>query len=302
VGETNVAKYPLSSTALAAVLTLTPLASAVAATTSKPANAVQCAVQNATCVIPAGRSATVWYGSRSSYVTRVNVTGSLACTDTSFGTSAFSFFRKTCSYVLNPAPASDPTVDAGTTTTTWASTTATPKPPVAPGTWRAAGANIAGFKLVKESAHFAFYSDEAISDADLNLAADTLENTVWQNLFNSNLLMPEPYSNKADKIKPAIHIHSNYGLSGGAWVDAQGLQHLGMWIGPGALRDHWGLTHEFTHGWQNWAGFNGGLACTQSNTCGWTFESHANFTRVPEQCALLGDAAQCAAPLPWLYP
>jgi hypothetical protein len=296
VGETNVAKYPLSSTALAAVLTLTPLASAVAATTSKPANAVQCAVQNATCVIPAGRSATVWYGSRSSYVTRVNVTGSLACTDTSFGTSAFSFFRKTCSYVLNPAPASDPTVDAGTTTTTWASTTATPKPPVAPGTWRAAGANIAGFKLVKESAHFAFYSDEAISDADLNLAADTLENTVWQNLFNSNLLMPEPYSNKADKIKPAIHIHSNYGLSGGAWVDAQGLQHLGMWIGPGALRDHWGLTHEFTHGWQNWAGFNGGLACTQSNTCGWTFESHANFT--PHQLPEYQSNVHCSEMLP----
>jgi len=59
----------------------------------------------------------------------------------------------------------------GTSTTVWASSNATPKPSVTPGTWRAAGANIAGFKLVKESAHFAFYSDEVIADADLTLAA-----------------------------------------------------------------------------------------------------------------------------------
>jgi len=69
-----------------------------------------------------------------------------------------------------------------------------------------------------------------------------------------------------------------------------------MWIGPGALRDHWGLTHEFTHGWQNWAGFNGGLACTQSNTCGWTFESHANFT--PHQLPEYQGNVHCSEMLP----
>jgi len=151
---------------------------------------------------------------------------------------------------------------------------------VTPGTWRAGGPqpSQASFKLVKESAHFTFYSDEAVSDSDLALAVDVLENTVWQNLFNTNLMMPEPFHDRADKIKPAIHIHSNWGLTGGGWVDGQGLMHLGMWIGTGALRDNWGLTHEFTHGWQSWAGYDGGMTCTQSNTCGWIFESHANFT------------------------
>jgi hypothetical protein len=189
-------------------------------------------------------------------------------------------------------------VDNGTTTTTWAVPGSTVKPTVTPGTWRAAGPNPdqAAFKLVKESAHFAFYSDEAISAADLTLAADTLENTVWQNLFNSNLLMPEPFFNKTDKIKPAIHIHSDWGLTGGAWVDPQSALHLGMWIGPAALKDHWGLTHEFTHGWQSWAANNGGMACNQSNTCGWIFESHANFT--PHQLPEYRGDVHCTEMLP----
>jgi hypothetical protein len=189
-------------------------------------------------------------------------------------------------------------VDQGTTLTTWAPAGATEKPTVTPGTWRAGGPNPeqASFRLVKESAHFAFYSDETISDADLTLAANTLENTVWENLFNSNLLMPEPFYNKTDKIKPAIHIHSDWGLTGGAWVDNQRALHLGMWIAPAALRDHWGLTHEFTHGWQSWAGNNGGLECYQSNTCGWLFESHANFT--PHQLPEYQGNAHCSEMLP----
>ena len=188
-------------------------------------------------------------------------------------------------------------VDQGTTLTTWATGTPT-KPPVTPGTWRAGGPNPeqSGFRLVKESAHFAFYSDEAVSDADLTLAANTLENTVWENLFNANLLMPEPFFNKTDKIKPAVHIHSGWGLTGGAWVDPQGSLHLGMWIAPGALKDHWGLTHEFTHGWQSWSNYNGGLACNQSNTCGWLFESHANFT--PHQLPEYQTNVHCSEMLP----
>ena len=188
-------------------------------------------------------------------------------------------------------------VDQGTTLTTWATGT-TPKPTVTPGTWRAAGPNPtqSTFKLLKESAHFAFYSDETVSDADLSLAATTLENTVWQNLFNSNLLMPEPFFNKADKIKPAVHIHSDWGLTGGAWVDTQNALHLGMWISPSALKDHWGLTHEFTHGWQSWSANNGGMACDQSNTCGWIHESHANFT--PHQLPEYQSNVHCSEMLP----
>ena len=196
-----------------------------------------------------------------------------------------------------PAPEDSLAVDQGTTLTAWA--TGTPRrPAVTPGTWRAGGPNPdqASFRLVKESAHFAFYSDETLSEADLGLAADTLENVVWHNLFNTNLVMPEPYFDRVDKIKPAIHIHSGWGLTGGAWSDAQGGLHLGMWISPGALQDHWGLTHEFTHGWQSWAGNHGGLACPDSNTCGWIFESHANFT--PHQLPEYQGNVHCTEMLP----
>jgi hypothetical protein len=195
------------------------------------------------------------------------------------------------------ASAQAPAVDRGTTATTWAPATARASA-VTPGTWRAAWPNPeqSGFRLVKESAHFAFYSDETLSAADLTLAADTLENTVWQNLFNANLLMPEPFFNRTDKIKPAIHIHSGWGLTGGAWVDNQGTLHMGMWIAPDALRDRWGLTHEFTHGWQSWSNYNGGMACNRSNTCGWIFESHANFT--PHQLPEYQTNAHCSEMLP----
>lgn len=196
------------------------------------------------------------------------------------------------------ASAQAPAVDRGTTATTWAPAPTVRASAVTPGTWRAAGPNPeqSGFRLVKESAHFAFYSDETLSAADLTLAADTLENTVWQNLFNANLLMPEPFFNRTDKIKPAIHIHSGWGLTGGAWVDNQGTLHMGMWIAPDALRDRWGLTHEFTHGWQSWSNYNGGMACNRSNTCGWIFESHANFT--PHQLPEYQTNVHCSEMLP----
>jgi hypothetical protein len=47
-----------------------------------------------------------------------------------------------------------------------------------------------------------------------------------------------------------------------------------MWIGTGGLSDHWGLAHEFMHGVQS---VQGGMACNSSNTCGWIYESHANW-------------------------
>lgn len=193
--------------------------------------------------------------------------------------------------------ASAQVVDPGTTATAWGPPTVR-GPAVTPGTWRAGGPNPeqSGFRLVKESAHFAFYSDETLSAADLDLAASTLENTVWQNLFNANLFMPEPFFNRADKIKPAIHIHSGWGLTGGAWVDNQRALHMGMWIAPAALKDRWGLTHEFTHGWQSWSNYNGGMACNQSNTCGWIFESHANFT--PHQLPEYQGDVHCSEMLP----
>ncbi|MES2942814.1 MAG: DUF6055 domain-containing protein [Pseudomonadota bacterium] len=188
-----------------------------------------------------------------------------------------------------------PRVDKGRRVTVWAAPGSTQPPTVTPGTWRAGGPapDQASYKLVRESAHFTFYSDEKISATDLNRAVNTLENTVWKNLFESNLMMPEPFFNKADKIKPAIHINSTFGLSGGAWA----FERLGMWIGPGALRDHWGLTHEFTHAWQTWTSGNNGLDCSgKPNTCGWIYESHANFT--PHQLPEYRNNVHCSEMLP----
>ena len=64
---------------------------------------------------------------------------------------------------------------------------------------------------------------------------------------------------------------------------------MGMWIGPGALSDHWGLAHEFMHGVQS---VSGGMQCNRSNTCGWIFESHANF--MPHQLPEFRSNVHCS--------
>ncbi len=191
-------------------------------------------------------------------------------------------------------------VDQGTTATTWASGCPTTKVACTAGTWVAGGPDPdhSGYKLVKESAHFTIYSDEVISDATATAALDVLENVVWKNFFDSNLLMPEPWCKSTTKIKPAIHVHSGWGLTGGGW-DAT---HVGMWIGPDALNDHWGLAHEFTHSWQTANNSAGGMACNQSNTCGWVHESHANYT--PHQLPEYQNNVHCSEMLanaPHLY-
>jgi hypothetical protein len=84
------------------------------------------------------------------------------------------------------------------------------------------------------------------------------------------MYMREPACDSASKYKANIHVHSSWGLTGGAF----GTGRMGMWIGLGGLSDHWGLAHEFMHGVQS---VEGGMACNQSNTCGWIYESHANW-------------------------
>ena len=124
--------------------------------------------------------------------------------------------------------------------------------------------------LVSESTHFAVYGDEASTTSTLAQAAvDHLE-TVWSLYFGNPMYMREPFCNSATKYKANIHVHSSWGLTGGSF----GTGRMGMWIGTGGLSDHWGLAHEFMHGVQS---VEGGLACNQSNTCGWIYESHANW-------------------------
>jgi chitinase len=50
-----------------------------------PAEAVTCAAERATCVVPAGRTATVWFGVGTSWVFKTGVSGSITCANWVFG-------------------------------------------------------------------------------------------------------------------------------------------------------------------------------------------------------------------------
>ena len=116
--------------------------------------------------------------------------------------------------------------------------------------------------------------------------------------FGSPMFVPEPFCKSASKSKVSIVIHSDYGLTGGCW--GNGLP--GMWIGPGATADHWGLAHEFTHAWPVQRGHRAQLR--QSNTCGWIFESHANWSaqQLPEYHTSNVHCSEMLGNAPHLYP
>jgi hypothetical protein len=162
----------------------------------------------------------------------------------------------------------------------------------------AAGSNT-GAPLRFESAHFAIYYPDGtnITDAAAQAAADELE-TIWGQYFGSPMFFPEPYCNKTTKYKASVHFDNSFPLTGGGW----GNGYMGMWIGPGAATDHWGLAHEFMHGVQS---VSGGLACggpQTSNFCGWIYESHANFS--PHQLTEYDSNVHCSEMLanaPHLY-
>jgi len=187
--------------------------------------------------------------------------------------------------------------DAGTSTTTWATNCPTAPPTTCTaGTWVAGGPDPdhSGYKLLSESTHFAVYSDETPTGAQA--AVDYLEK-VWTTYFGSPMYMREPLCNSATKYKASVHVHSTNGLTGGAWTSNR----MGMWIGTGGLTDHWGLAHEFMHGVQSVAG---GQSCgTGPNTCGWFYESHANYS-AQQQPDLHTTDAHCTellANAPHLY-
>lgn len=165
------------------------------------------------------------------------------------------------------------------------------------GEWTAGGPDPdhAGFALAGESEHFAIYSDENLQAGQVQSALDLLETTVWQQFFGAPIYWKEPLCDSAVKYKASIHVHSDWGLTGGAWASNR----MGMWIGTGALADHWGLAHEFTHAAQSVAG---GQSCNRSNTCGWVYESHANF--MAHQLPEYRDEVHCSEMLvnaPHLY-
>jgi hypothetical protein len=62
-----------------------------------PSGLTQCANENATCTIPAGRTVTVYYGANNRFYSRMGVTGSIACNNATFGDPIVGTF-KACRY------------------------------------------------------------------------------------------------------------------------------------------------------------------------------------------------------------
>ncbi|WP_437766468.1 DUF6055 domain-containing protein [Sorangium sp. So ce764] len=181
--------------------------------------------------------------------------------------------------------------EQGTTSTEWATSCQATGASCTAGTWRAprdGGETRA--PLRHESAHFAFYWPEGtnINLSQAEEAAATLE-SIWSAYFGSPVFFPEPYCKSADKWKAAVHFDDSFPLWGGGW-SRNGVNYMGMWIGPDAASDPWGLAHEFMHGVQS---------TTQAfPDCGgdgcWIFESHANW--MPHQ--IWRDNVHCSDMLP----
>ncbi|MDP5278996.1 Svx/AvrXca family virulence/avirulence protein [Sphingomonas sp. DG1-23] len=125
-----------------------------------------------------------------------------------------------------------------------------------------------------ETPHFAFHwTGDLVSTQVAKAAGEHLE-AVWS-YFIGTLDFPEPDCVTATKRKTNVFIDASYGLTGG--VDDAG--NIGMWIGPGGLKDRFGLAHELTHSLQ---GGTGSFRDTPFG--GWLWESHANWmtTQLPE--------------------
>lgn len=192
------------------------------------------------------------------------------------------------------------TCDPGTTTTAWAtSCPAAPAKTCVAGTWADPGSTT-GDPLQCQSAHFAVHAPSGtITAQQCADATNTLETVVWPTMFGSPMFFPEPYCSSATKYKASIVVHSDYGLTGGGW----GSGYMGMWVGPGATADHWGLAHEFTHAVQS---LSKGLSCggpSSNNFCGWIYESHANWSaqQLPEYHTTNVHCSEMLPNAPHLY-
>ncbi len=170
----------------------------------------------------------------------------------------------------------------GTTETAWATECAATPQSCTAGSWTAPSEGSDGHPLRAESEHFAIYWYETSdappsplqgvasvpSSTTVQNALQTLED-LWDAYFGAPILFPEPYCQSGTKWKAAVHIDDDYPLWGGGW----GGDKMGLWVGPEALEDTWGLAHEFMHGVQaTTQGFPdcGGTGC-------WIYESHANW-------------------------
>jgi large repetitive protein len=91
----------------------------VTASVNLPSGTTSCAAENATCTLPAGTPATVYFGSGSSWAVKSGVTGSIACNNATFG-DPISGTTKACRYAAMTKCASENgtcTVPAGSKAT-----------------------------------------------------------------------------------------------------------------------------------------------------------------------------------------
>ena len=164
-----------------------------------------------------------------------------------------------------------------------------------------------GFTQIAESAHFEVCkkpttddgqaNNVTISVADAQAAIDKLESVFTFYTDSLGWMLPFPKS-PDKKLKSNVYVYESLpSLFGGQdYVkDMNGEYGPGMWIGVGALKDYWGIAHEFAHGLQGVAGWLGNNSHT-----GWIAESHANW--MAHQ--YISDNAHCAEYLinyPYLY-
>jgi hypothetical protein len=130
-----------------------------------------------------------------------------------------------------------------------------------------------------ETAHFALYWKDGttITEADAK--------TIWSKYFSAPINFPEPYCDNTKKWKAAVHFDNSFPLLGGGW-SRNGINYAGMWVGPSAAKDPWGLAHEFMHGVQS---LTPGFAECGGQGC-WIYESHANW--MPHQ--IYRDNVHCS--------
>lgn len=116
--------------------------------------------------------------------------------------------------------------------------------------------------------HFSFrWKSSDVSTTDVLAAGKALEE-IWAQFMAEPIAFPEPHCDSATKRRVNVEIDPSYALTGG--VTSEGA--MGMWIGPGALKDRWGLAHELTHALQGST-----KAFRDSPYVGWFWESHANW-------------------------
>ena len=162
--------------------------------------------------------------------------------------------------------------DEGVATTVWASNCPSSQPSCAGGSWVEGGpdSDHASYKKLAESAHFVVYSDE--NPAGVQGVVDYLE-TVWNTYFGPPIYMREPMCESSVRYKNSIHVNSNFYYASGS-ISEPG--RMAMWLQPSALTARGTLAHEFMHGVQ---AVEGGMQCAPPapNTCGWVWESDANW-------------------------